>query len=108
VGGGYLERDLSDVTLRWMQERAREAGLALHEKSIPAAPPHLEGAVLHDSFRTFLRGVYARLHRRHYRVVGSTPFGNEVVDPTVARRLAANPRYRPRNAGLRERLFSAA
>jgi uncharacterized protein (DUF2235 family) len=108
VGGGYVERELSDLTLRWMQERAREAGLALHEKGIPATHPHPETAVLHDAFPTFLRGVYARLHRRHYRVVGSTPFGNEVVDPTVARRLAANPAYRPRNAGLRERLHSAA
>jgi hypothetical protein len=34
VGGGYPDRRLSDVTLRWMQEKASITGLALNPVSV--------------------------------------------------------------------------
>ncbi len=53
VGGGYADRDLADVTLRWMIERAAAAGLlfappfdADPAQGLPASAP---GGQVHDS-----------------------------------------------------------
>lgn len=44
VGGGYKDRGLADITLRWMIEQAKECGLTFEPLSDPAIPgqPHRE------------------------------------------------------------------
>lgn len=103
VGGGYAdaqghaERRLSDLALRWMQDRAGDLGLGLDR--VPLGPENFRGPV-HDSYADFLDGLYAETHPPLYRRVLSTAFGNEVLDPSIDQRRAADPTYRPPNPGL--------
>ncbi|MDH3442568.1 MAG: DUF2235 domain-containing protein [Deltaproteobacteria bacterium] len=97
VGGGYIERELSDITLGWMQDKAAAMGLAL--------TPVVKGAenfrgVFHDSYAEFLRGVYAKKNARHYRTVGPTKHGHEKIDESVEHRRKEDSSYEPQNDGL--------
>jgi uncharacterized protein (DUF2235 family) len=49
VGGGYPERGLADITLWWLIDRARAAGLAFKDDH-PVLGPNVDGPC-HDSFR---------------------------------------------------------
>lgn len=104
VGGGYDDRRLSDLALRWMQDKAKACGLEMD----PAGTPELDAAVseasIHDSFKEFLNGLYHVFHARYYRGVGFAQYGAECVDGTVADRLRKDLNYRPRNRGLQEKI----
>lgn len=97
VGGGYPDRRLSDVTLRWIQDKASALGLALD--SVQVGEQHYLGEAT-DSYGKFLGGIYARKNARHYRVVGATKFGNEAVDDSVQCRRKQDRDYEPQNNGL--------
>ena len=101
VGGGYDDRRLSDLTLRWMQQKAMDCGLELNPAGIPAAD-HVIEASLTDSFASFLNGVFQLFQARYFRPVRSTRFGEEKVDDTVRERLERNLDYRLKNPGLRD------
>jgi uncharacterized protein (DUF2235 family) len=97
VGGGYDNRRLSDLPLRWMQEKAGGLGLGLTPVKVSAQNslgPHT------DSYLEFLKGLYAKKNPRHYRAIGATRFGNEVVDDSVQQRRKADRDYEPQNNGL--------
>lgn len=100
VGGGYQDRRLSDLALRWMQDRAHALGLALDPVALGANNYFGEFT---DSYSEFLGGIYARKHRRHYRAIGATRFGNEIIDDSVKKRLEEDREYKPRNDGLKKR-----
>jgi uncharacterized protein (DUF2235 family) len=101
VGGGYKERELSDIPLRWMMDRAQEFGLRFDPARIPAISDHNAHGLLHDSYGDFLKGVYAKEFPPHYRAVRKTAFGNEAVDESVRKRIAAHVGgYQPKNPGL--------
>jgi hypothetical protein len=53
-----------------------------------------------DSYSAFLKGVYAKKKPRHYRSIGKSQFGNEVVDESVQQRRKADRSYEPQNNGL--------
>ena len=53
-----------------------------------------------DSYAKFLGGVYARKNPRHYRVIGATKFGKEIVDDSVERRRREDRVYEPQYDGL--------
>jgi uncharacterized protein (DUF2235 family) len=98
VGGGYPDRRLSDLALRWMPDRAAEAGLEV--APVAARADGFAGPAT-DSYALFLGGKFARLVPRHLRPVFATRSGNEVLDPSVDRRRGdAALAYRPANAGL--------
>jgi uncharacterized protein (DUF2235 family) len=97
VGGGYLNRRLSDLTLRWMQDRASAVGLKLIPVEV-MADNYL--APYTDSYSAFLNGVYAKIHPRHFRSIGVTPFGREIIDESVRNRLRDDPGYQPLNPGF--------
>ena len=97
VGGGYADRRLSDMTLRWMQDKASSLGLALDPIAV-GAQNYL--AVYADSYTKFLDGLYARKNPRYYRPVLATKFGHEVVDDSVQRRRKEDRSYEPQNNGL--------
>jgi uncharacterized protein (DUF2235 family) len=100
VGGGYEERRLSDMTLRWMQEKAQECGLKLDPRGIPAVGPDNASAPVTDSFAAFLGGIFRLFHSRYYRPIGRAKFGEEVIDATVHARIVADVGYRPKNDGI--------
>lgn len=104
VGGGYAEVDLSDVTLAWLLDRARNAGLALDPTVIGSHPlrPNAQGR-LHNS----KTGLY-RLTPGIDRPIGLTAkspgapeHGSGDEDPTqsvhtsVRERWDKDPTYRP-------------
>lgn len=95
VGGGYANNRLSDVTLRWMMEKAQQQGLNLDQNKFPAVsrgmPP------ITDSYKDFMGGAYSRLEPRYFRTIGATVFGQEQIDDSVARRARHDPNYRPKN-----------
>ncbi len=97
VGGGYAERELSDISLRWMQDKAAALGLAL--MPVATDTEQFRGEY-HDSYSGFLRGAYAKKNARHYRAVGVTRFGHETIDDSVARRRKEDRSYEPQNDGL--------
>jgi uncharacterized protein (DUF2235 family) len=97
VGGGYNDRGLSDMTLGWMQDKASALGLALDGVQI-GAKNYLGTHT--DSYAEFLGGLYARKTPRHYRAIGATKFGNEVIDDSVQRRRKEDRSYEPQNNGL--------
>jgi uncharacterized protein (DUF2235 family) len=101
VGGGYESRDLSDITLRWMQEKAQARGLTLDPRGIPDVRNENALADLADSFAAFLGGIFRFFQERYYRPIGRCIHGQEIVDETVRRRLETDRNYRPRNGGLR-------
>jgi len=97
VGGGYNDRRLSDMTLRWMQDKAGALGLALD--AVTVGEKNYLG-VSTDSYAQFLGGIYARKNPRHYRSIGATKFGNEDVDESVQKRRREDHNYEPQNNGL--------
>lgn len=97
VGGGYRDRRLSDMALRWMQDKASALGLGLDVVTVGAQNYLGE---FNDSYGQFLGGVYARKNPRHYRAVLGTKFGNETIDESVARRRKEDRDYEPQNNGM--------
>ncbi|HKY07585.1 MAG TPA: DUF2235 domain-containing protein [Candidatus Binatia bacterium] len=99
AGGGYKDRRLSDITLRWMQDKAAALGLGVDPVAVGAENYLGEYT---DSYALFLGGLYARKNARHYRTMLRTKFGNETVDESVALRRKADREYEPQNNGLPE------
>lgn len=97
VGGGYKDRRLSDMTLRWIQDKASALGLAV-DLVLVGAQNYLGQYT--DSYALFLDGLYARENPRHYRAIGTTKFGNEIVDESVQKRRKEDHSYEPQNNGL--------
>jgi uncharacterized protein (DUF2235 family) len=97
VGGGYKDRRLSDITLRWMQDKAAALGIALDPVDVGAQNYLGEFT---DSYARFLGGIYAKKNARHYRAFGAARFGNETLDDSVTRRRKEDRDYEPQNNGL--------
>ena len=90
VGGGYVDRRLSDEPLLWMLEKARAAGLALDEKWVGHhVRPDALGE-LRDPTRPFWWLMGTR-----DRVIQDEGDGHQVVDAQVRRRWEADAAYRP-------------
>lgn len=98
VGGGYPENALSDITLGWMIDKARLAGLAFDQEVLAehVLAPDPKGT-LHDS-----RTGFYRLAPGITRPI--TAGGTQSVHPSALARWDADPSYRPENlrAYLRE------
>jgi len=97
VGGGYSDRRVSDLPLRWMQDKASAFGLGL--TPVPVSSENYQGPFT-DSYMEFLKGLYAKKNPRHYRSIGATQFGNEGVDQSVQQRRKMDLSYEPQNNGL--------
>ena len=97
VGGGYEDRKLSDLTLRWMQEKAIALGLDL--KLVEPGADYYR-APYRDSYTEFLKGEYVKLFPRYFRSLRTTLFGNELIDESVIKRRQDDPDYKPENTGF--------
>jgi hypothetical protein len=92
VGGGYPEAGLSDISLKWMKEKAESCNLGF--KSFDMYPDSM--GRIHES----LTGFY-NLGGKFYRPIdllipgqGNT---NEYVHPSVLERYKKDSTYRPKN-----------
>jgi uncharacterized protein (DUF2235 family) len=93
VGGGYPERGLSDVALRWMIDRAGHAGLDFDERYLGTLLEADPLGVLHNS----KTGLY-RFTGTYDRPIGVDPSGCEAVSSSaVERHQHAAAEYRPEN-----------
>jgi uncharacterized protein (DUF2235 family) len=90
VGGGE-GGSLPNVALRWLQDMAELAGLALKDKVPVGAQDHL--GPIADSFSDFMFGIYRLFKKRNHRAFGAG--ANETVDDSVWRRWRLDPSYRP-------------
>lgn len=90
VGGGE-GGTLPNLALRWLQDRAEEAGLAFGAKA-DVGPRDPLGPI-HDSYAGFMFGVYRWFRPRHPRKFGAGV--HETVDESVWQRWRADPAYRP-------------
>lgn len=86
IGGGYPDHALGDVPLRWMANRAREAGLDVRDDE--ARPDTL--ATQHESYKSFYR-----LTRPRERVLLNTAGG--AAAESAWQRMQALPGYHPQN-----------
>lgn len=93
VGGGYRNDPLPRLSLAWLQQKARAAGLGFKADVVVNDQDHL--AAINDSYSEFMSGLYKRFKgdKRHYRVFGRGV--NETVDDSVWKRWEARPDYRP-------------
>lgn len=90
VGGGYPDRELADISLYWMIDRARSCGLEFTSDRAPLDPGLALGPA-HDS----ATGLYKLLPPVH-RVLGRTDPAHEYVAATAVQR-HRNGGYAPRN-----------
>jgi uncharacterized protein (DUF2235 family) len=100
VGGGYDDRRLSDVTLAWMQDKASAAGLAIDHAGRPVPAANTYQGPIHDSYREFLDGVYAKTHPEYFRPIDRSAGSTQTIDESVLARKAADVAYDPRNVGF--------
>jgi uncharacterized protein (DUF2235 family) len=94
VGGGYPQTGLSDVTLRWMLDKAAQEGnLAFDEKALVDFNPK-PTAKGHDSFGAFYK-VLDWLRRKPQGALrefgGANPTTCESIHPSVLERYRALP-----------------
>ena len=101
-------RQLSDITLRWMQQKARGCGLQLDPAGVPDASASSGGGIVADSFKAFLGGTFSLFSKRLYRPVAKLQFGAEHVDGTVGTRIAGDITYRPKNDGLMDAIAGSS
>ncbi len=91
VGGGYDNDPLPNLALRWMQDKAEAAGLALTQKIEVSDTAYL--APVKDSYREFIFGVYRLFTKPVNRVFGDGV--NESVHGSVWQRWRELTDYRP-------------
>jgi len=102
VGGGYRDTQLSDISLKWMQDRAATVGLAFDEKQrITSTEGYYQGQ-LRDSYYEFKQSLVGSLisdtllGERYFRKLKVDKW--QVIDETVRQRLKDNKfGYSPKN-----------
>ena len=97
VGGGYKDRRLVRLDAPLDAGQGERAGLALDAVAIDVKSYLGEST---DSYGKFLNGLYAKRNPRHYRAIGASKFGNEMIDPSVQQRRKEDRDYEPQNNGL--------
>lgn len=92
VGGGYPETELSDISLKWMMEKAQSRNLSFNPVEMHPDPL----GQMHES----MKGFY-NLGNKLYRPIGLEIPGkgntNEQIHPTVIERYKNDTSYRPKN-----------
>jgi uncharacterized protein (DUF2235 family) len=103
VGGGYRERELSDLGLAWMMDKAAACGLALSAAHRPQPRSDSARGALHDSFAEFFgtAGKILNLFKDPYfRPLTLGPDNRQEMDGSVRLRFDGDRAYRPENPGF--------
>ena len=92
VGGGYPETGLSDISLKWIMEKAQGCNLGFDP--VPMQPD--PSGQMHES----MKGFY-NLGKKLFRPIGlripNTGDTNEQIHPAVIERYKKDAAYRPKN-----------
>ncbi len=87
VGGGYREKELSDIALEWMLQHAVRRGLHIYnnkKRKEPTCTPNPNGK-MHDSRDKFWKKKIFEASQRHW---DEESFGKAVIHESVIRRTA--------------------
>jgi uncharacterized protein (DUF2235 family) len=88
VGGGYKKGKLPQLSLQWMQQNSERCGLQFNPTV--AVDPDTYLSPMHDSYKEFLLGIYARLPwvYPYYRPLGLGV--SEKIDNLVPKRIQSS------------------
>ena len=106
IGGGYRERELADITLKWMQEKAYACGLSLDPEQMIKDVSDNYLFKCHDSCfgkgcSLFKKLYYFLPWNNIHRKIGQAKFGNETIDESVSQKCQDGKcNYSPENPGL--------
>jgi uncharacterized protein (DUF2235 family) len=92
VGGGYPETGLSDISLKWMMEKAQSFNLSFNPVEIHPDPL----GKMHESMKGFYN-LGSKLYRPIDLIIPGTGNTNEQIHPSVIERYKKDDTYRPRN-----------
>jgi uncharacterized protein (DUF2235 family) len=92
VGGGYPEAGLSDISLKWMKEKAESCNLGF--TSFDMSPDPM--GQLHESLTGFYN-LAGKLYRPIDLKIPGQGNTNESIHPSVIERYRKDPGYRPKN-----------
>ncbi len=92
IGGGYPESGLSDISLKWMLEKAESC--RLHFNDIPMAPNPM--GTKHESLNGFYH-LAGSFHRPITLTISAVDETCEMLHPSVFERYNQDPTYRPKN-----------
>ena len=107
IGGGYAESGLSDITLKWMRDKAESCGLAMDpsaEATYPIAPNPLEDT--HNSKKGLYRVtpgsdrvlcMKAKEREQPKQSLRANVDPTQHLHPSVLERWDQDPHYRPDN-----------
>lgn len=106
VGGGSNRPSLSDVALRWMQDKAEWVGNGLRFDD--SQKPEVDRSYLNvkpsDPYGNAVFGLYRFIGfftgGRNYRPIKKTGYGNESVHETATAKINRDRNYHPKNPGL--------
>lgn len=100
IGGGYIEEDLSNVSLKWMIQEATDKNLRIYEKSpayqkLLASNPDING-IMHNEQKEFPGKLLKRMKRSWEK----TTFGEPCIHESVLNRTknsdnTVTPKYSP-------------
>ncbi|TNF40820.1 MAG: DUF2235 domain-containing protein [Bacteroidetes bacterium] len=100
VGGGYAEDDLSNISLKWMIQEAKDKNLLIYEKSplwqkLLAAKPDVNG-MMHNEQKKFPGTWMAKQKRSWNKITHGEPVIHEsVLNRTKNSNNEDNPAYLP-------------
>jgi uncharacterized protein (DUF2235 family) len=93
VGGGYPETQLSDISLKWMMEKAESCNLHFNAIIDPVPSPFPQGTI-HESFKWYYLCKYYRPLHKPDSMLGIT---NEEIHTSAIERIQNLKSYRPNN-----------
>jgi uncharacterized protein (DUF2235 family) len=92
IGGGYPDQGLSDITLNWMVNKAKQTGLGFEKKYLEEqVKPDAAGTLYNSKVFPF------SLLPDALRAVCKNPLANESIHPAAFERMRLVPDYQPKN-----------
>jgi uncharacterized protein (DUF2235 family) len=107
IGGGYVDCGLSNITLKWMMEKAEKAGLELEENCIQQLECNSKGELRNSlvgifrltprMFRTINNAFIHRKEDAKGKMTDGARIRNEKIHYTCLERLTTVKAYKPKN-----------
>jgi hypothetical protein len=107
VGGGYVDCGLSNITLKWMVEKAKNAGLQFDENYLERMECNSNGEIRNSItgifrytpkvFRTINNAMIYRTEDAKGRMTTGAKIRNEKIHYTCLERLHSLKNYKPKN-----------
>ncbi|MDN3547365.1 DUF2235 domain-containing protein [Mucilaginibacter aquaedulcis] len=92
IGGGYPDSSISDITFKWMAEKATETGLAFEERYLTNnIKPNIDGKLYNSFVFPFNLMPPAK------RIISANQIYHQTVDPSAIEIWKTNASYRPQN-----------